>query len=124
MYSICAQYFSFTDGHQTKLFYFFEELSETAESICKSLTSTLSKHRLSMSSVSVFCADSTNANFGKHKFAYTFLHNENNKLIKSGCLAHIVNNSFKHGLQKLYLDIETVVLKIVISLHLLQEEKI
>ena len=99
MYPICVQYFSFTDGRQTKLLDFFEEPSETAESICKSITSTLSKHRLSMSSVSAFSADNTNANFGKHKSAYTLLHNENNKLIKSGCLAHIVNNSFKHGLQ-------------------------
>ncbi|XP_016664704.1 uncharacterized protein LOC107885566 [Acyrthosiphon pisum] len=112
MYPICVQYFSFTDGRQTKLLDFFEEPSETAESICKSITSTLSKHRLSMSSVSAFSADNTNANFGKHKSAYTLLHNENNKLIKSGCLAHIVNNSFKHGLQKLDFDIETVVLKI------------
>lgn len=65
-----------------------------------------------MSSVSAFCADNTNANFGKHKSAYTLLHNENNKLIKSGCLAHVVNNAFKHGLQKLDFDVETVVLKI------------
>lgn len=112
MYPICVQYFSFTDGRQTKLLDFFEEPSETAEAICKSITSTLSKHRLSMSSVSAFSADNTNANFGKHKSAYTLLHNENNKLIKSGCLAHIVNNAFKHGLQKLDFDVETVVLKI------------
>jgi len=65
-----------------------------------------------MSSVSTFSADNTNANFGKHKSAYTFLHNENDKLIKSGCLAHIVNNAFEHGLQRLDFDAETVVLKI------------
>ncbi|KAL4104811.1 hypothetical protein QTP88_020087 [Uroleucon formosanum] len=112
MYPICVQYFSFTDGRQTKLLDFFEESSETAEAICKSITSTSSKHKLSMSSVSAFSADNTNANFGKHKSAYTLLHNENNKLIKSGCLAHIVNNAFKHGLQKLEFDVETVVLKI------------
>ncbi|XP_016665151.1 uncharacterized protein LOC107885900 [Acyrthosiphon pisum] len=99
MYPICVQYFSFTDGRQTKLLDFFEEPSETAESICKSITS-------------AFSADKTNANFGKHKSAYTLLHNENNKLIKSDCLAHIINNYFKHGLQKLDFDIETVVLKI------------
>lgn len=112
MYPICVQYFSFTDRRQTKLLYFFEEPSETAEAICKSITSTLSKHKLSISFVSAFSAYNTNANFGKHKSAYTLLHNENNKLIKSGCLAHIVNNAFKHGLQKLDFDVETVVLKI------------
>lgn len=112
MYPICVKHFSFTDGRQTKLLDFFEEPSETAEAICKSITSTLSKHKLSMSSVSAFSADNTNANFGKHNFAYTLLHNENNKLIKSCCLAHIVNNAFKHGLQKLDFDVETVILKI------------
>jgi len=71
MYTICVQYFSFTDRRQTKLLDFFEEQSETAESICKSITSTLSKYRLSMSSVSAFSADNTNGNFGKHKSAYT-----------------------------------------------------
>lgn len=111
MYPIFVQYFSFTGGRQSILLDFFEP-SETAEAICKSITSTLSKHKLSTSSVSAISADNTNANFGKHKSAYTLLHNENNKLIKSGYLAHIVNNAFKHGLQKLDFDVETIVLKI------------
>jgi len=95
MYPICVQYFSFTDGRQTKLLDFFKEPSETADVICKTITSTLSKHKLSVSSVSAFSFYNTNAKFGKNKSAYTLLHskNKNNKLIKSGCLAQIVNNA-------------------------------
>lgn len=71
MYPICVQYFSLTGGRQTNLLDSFEEPYETAETICKPVTSTLSKHELSMSSVSAFSADNTKANFGKHKSAYT-----------------------------------------------------
>lgn len=108
MYPIRIQQFSREDGCQTQLLDFFECPFETADAILN----TLSKFDLDVACVSAFSADKTNANFGRNRSAFTLLKDKNPNIMKAGCLAHVLNNTFKHAMNKLNVDVETVILKI------------
>lgn len=112
MYPICVQYFSFDRGCQTKLLDFVECSFETSDAISNNILQTLEKFDLNIENVTAFSADNTNANFGIHRSAYTLLKEKKPNLLKAGCLAHVLNNTFKFALNKLAFDVEGVVLKI------------
>lgn len=112
MYPVCVQYFLFDKGCQTKLLDFFECSSETSDAISNNILKTLGKYDLEIENVTAFSADNTNANFGKHRSAYTLLKEKNHNILKAGCLAHVINNTFKFALHKLSYDVEGAVLKI------------
>lgn len=95
MYPIGVQYFCLQYGCQIKLLDFFEQACETADGISNSVLRTLEKHNLSMSKVSAFSADNTNSNFGCRRSAFTLLQSYNKNIFKSGCLAHVVHNTFE-----------------------------
>lgn len=112
MYPICIQYFTLENGCQNKLLDFFECSAETSDAISNNILQTLERLGLDIKNVVSFSADNTNANFGKHRSAYTLLRDKNPSLLKAGCLAHVLSNTFKFALNKLNYDVEGVVLKI------------
>lgn len=112
MYPICIRYFTAENGIECKLLDFFEEPSETADTISQSILKTLQNFNLDIKNVASFSADNTNANFGKNRSCFTLLREKNSRILKNGCPAHIVNNTFKHAANQLSIDIEVVVLKI------------
>lgn len=109
---VCVQYFTKEKGICRKLLDFIEAPHETSDSIVSCIKASLTIHNLSLNNVSAFSADNTNANMGKTRSAFTLLRDENPRMLKAGCLCHVINNAFRHAMDKLDVDVESTVLRI------------
>uniref|UniRef100_H3AK16 HAT C-terminal dimerisation domain-containing protein n=1 Tax=Latimeria chalumnae TaxID=7897 RepID=H3AK16_LATCH len=106
MFPIAVQFFTPQNGLLNK------NPDESANGIVKCITNSLENVGLSLDNVSAFSADNTNVNCGVHNSVYTDLHKKHENLLQGNCCAHIVHNAVRHALNKLSVDIETVVLKV------------
>ncbi|PNF17541.1 hypothetical protein B7P43_G15823 [Cryptotermes secundus] len=112
MFPVCIRYFDPLKGVQNKLLDFVESAEETSMAITGLVLQSLEKHNLDVNTVSSYCADTANANYGKTHSLYQLLRSKNPNLLKANCSNHIIHNTIKFVIDRLDVDVETVVLKI------------
>lgn len=118
MFPLLIQYFDWKNGGlQTKVIDLQSLPNETADTIATFIKDALDKHDLGPKCVA-FSGDNCNTNFGgirrgdgNNVFA-NLKRSLNPNLIGIGCPAHILNNCVHHGVDRLSIDIESIVLKI------------
>ena len=106
------------DGHiQNKLLSLHSLTGETAELLTETLVNAIHDDGLNFESLTAFCADNTNTNFGgvarggiKNVFAKLKEHKSD--LIGIGCFAHILHNCASSAADNLSIDFEQFCLKI------------
>ncbi|KAM3617936.1 uncharacterized protein V6R79_012893 [Siganus canaliculatus] len=91
---------------------FIENPDESAAGIVALLEQSLDKFGLSLEQVTAFSADNTNVNYGIHNSVFTNLKEKHKDLLQGNCHAHIVHNTVMHALDKLSVDVESVMLKV------------
>lgn len=119
MFPIVVRYFSSESGVQSKLIELFELENETAETIFQKLQNVWTQFNLH-SKVMCFAADNCPTNFGGitrggDKNVFNRLQKEfNNRLIGSGCNAHLAHNSIQNACHKFqsFFDVEASVINI------------
>ena len=91
---------------------------ETSQQIMNFICSSLEENGLKLEDITSFCADNAPANFGgwqqkrKNNVFNRLQEKTSARLIPIGCPAHILHNAAEKGVEKLTVDIKTIVLKI------------
>lgn len=112
MFPVVIRYYIPSEGIRVCLLDFFKDADESANAVFLNLKTKIEGFGLNLNNVSSYSADNASVNFGRHHSIYQLLLQENPKILPSGCPAHMVNNSIKHGLEKCKFDLENFVLKI------------
>uniref|UniRef100_H3AWU7 HAT C-terminal dimerisation domain-containing protein n=1 Tax=Latimeria chalumnae TaxID=7897 RepID=H3AWU7_LATCH len=112
IFPIAVQFFTPQNSLLNRMIDFVENPDESANGIVKCITNSLENAGLSLDNVSAFSADNTNVNYGVHNSVYTDLHKKHENLLQGNCHALIVHNAVRQALNELFVDIETVVLKV------------
>ena len=116
-FPIIIRYLS-VDGLAIKLLDFANLPGETSAIIFEYLKSCLENNNLDPAKLVAFSADNANVNFGGasqqgQNNVFSKLKNFNSKLIAVGCPAHICHNAAKKACERLSLDVEMLLFKIL-----------
>ena len=104
--------FDINEGIQCYLIDYYKTKHEKSIDIFNEIIRILESNNLPIEKISSFSADNASVNFGKYNSVYTKLLEKSDKIIKSGCVCHILHNSVKYTLNKLNFDIESIGVKL------------
>lgn len=107
-----VQYFNNKKGICQKLLDFYEDANETSLDIYQCLKKITADAGLSINQISAYSADNASVNYGIHNSVYQKLKTENEHVFKANCNCHIINNCVKYAVKGLYVDVESIVMKI------------
>jgi hypothetical protein len=101
---------------------FYEDSDESSQAIFINLKRTLEINRLNINDLVAYGADNAYVNYRMNKSVFKKLKDENKFIAKSNCNCHLIHNTAKYGLSKLYLDVESLVIKIYSHFQYRQNE--
>lgn len=112
LFPLAVRYWTPGLGLRNRVLDFYEDSSETSESIHRQITNKLKENGLRLEMISAYTADNASVNYGKYNSVYQKLKADNASIIKANCMAHIVHNCAKYAGDRLDIDIECTTNKI------------
>ncbi len=112
LFPIALQYFDKEKGIINFVLDFYEDSDESSQAIFINLKRILEINKLNVNDLVAYGADNAHVNYGMNKSVFKKLKDENKFIAKSNCNCHLIHNTAKYGLLKLYLDVESLVIKI------------
>lgn len=110
-FPLVLRYFDKGKGVQTRLLSFFNLDAEKSTDISNAILEQLNRYGLDIKNATAYSADNASVNFGKHQSVFTELKKNNENILPSGCVCHILHNCIKKATALLKFDIELIVIK-------------
>lgn len=112
LFPIIVRYYSPNSGLCNSLLDFYEDPNEKAVDIYMNIKTRLESFGLDISNVSTYSADNCNVNFGIRNSVYQLLLKDNERILPTGCPAHVLHNAVKYAIERCDFDVEHLVLKV------------